>query len=98
MDQSSKIVLLFDYFSMESRNLYESFTNVGIPFTAAVVEDDGFLPEGVNSVYGYFCTQGAVAREEHPRYFNQIQVPEYWRIAHDANQPRYQEPVEQRTI
>lgn len=66
MDQSSKIVLLFDYFSMESRNLYESFTNVGIPFTAAVVEDDGFLPEGVNSVYGYFCTQGAVAREEHP--------------------------------
>ena len=73
MDQSSKIVLLFDYFSMESRNLYESFTNVGIPFTAAVVEDDGFLPEGVNSVYGYFCTQGAVAREEHPRYFNQIQ-------------------------
>ena len=47
MDQSSKIVLLFDYFSMESRNLYESFTNVGIPFTAAVVEDDGFLPEGV---------------------------------------------------
>ena len=80
MDQSSKIVLLFDYFSMESRNLYESFTNVGIPFTAAVVEDDGFLPEGVNSVYGYFCTQGAVAREEHPRYFNQIQVPEYWRI------------------
>lgn len=54
MDQSSKIVLLFDYFSMESRNLYESFTNVGIPFTAAVVEDDGFLPEGVNSVYGYF--------------------------------------------
>ena len=38
MDQSSKIVLLFDYFSMESRNLYESFTNVGIPFTAAVVE------------------------------------------------------------
>lgn len=34
MDQSSKIVLLFDRFSMESRNLYESFENAGISFTA----------------------------------------------------------------
>ena len=64
MDPSSKIVLLFDYFSMESRNLYESFTNVGIPFTAAVVEDDGFLPEGVNSVYGYFCKIGRASCRE----------------------------------
>ena len=32
MDQSSKIVLLFDYFSMESRNLYEFFYECGNSF------------------------------------------------------------------
>ena len=80
MDQSSKIVLLFDYFSMESRNLYESFTNVGIPFTAAVVEDDGISAGRREFGIWIFLHTGAVAREEHPRYFNQIQVPEYWRI------------------
>ena len=37
MDQSSKIVLLFDYFSMESRNLYESFRKVRFPFTSVFV-------------------------------------------------------------
>ena len=45
MDQSSAITLLFDFFSMESRNLYESFKNAGVSFTAAVIEDDGFLPQ-----------------------------------------------------
>ena len=80
MDQSSKIVLLFDRFSMESRNLYESFENAGISFTAAVVEDDGFLPDGVTSVYGYFCEDGTARMQENPKYFNQIRVPEYWRI------------------
>ena len=50
MDQSSTITLLFDFFSMESRNLYESFKNAGVSFTAAVIEDDGFLPDDVVSV------------------------------------------------
>lgn len=79
MDQSSKITLLFDSFSMESRNLYESFVNAGASFTAAVVEDDGFLPDGVVSVYGFFCEDGT-KREEKAKYFNQITIPEYWRI------------------
>lgn len=80
MDQASKITLLFDSFGMESRNLYESFVNAQIPFTAAVVEDDGFLPDGVTSVYGFFYEDQHSAREGKPKYFNQIQIPEYWRI------------------
>lgn len=81
MDRTSKITLLFDTFSAESRNLYESFRNAGIDFTAAVIDDDGFLPESVLSVYGFFL--GYESRGEKPykpRYFNQIDIPEYWRI------------------
>lgn len=79
MDQSSKITLLFDSFSMESRNLYESFQNAGASFTAAVIEDDGFLPDNVTSVYGFFCGDGSI-RKEKPKYFNEITIPEFWRI------------------
>lgn len=79
MDKSSEITLLFDSFSMESRNLFESFNNAHIPVHAAVVEDDGFLPDGVASVYGFFCQDNS-GRQGKPRYFNQVQIPEYWRI------------------
>lgn len=51
--KTGKITLLFDTFSDESRNLYESFENAGFNFTAAVIEDDGFLPDGVTSIYGF---------------------------------------------
>ena len=43
LNQSGGIVLLFDTYSTESRNLYESFQNAGIEVSAAVIEDDGFL-------------------------------------------------------
>lgn len=110
MDQTSKITLLFDQFSQESRNLYESFQNAGADFTAAVIEDDGFLPEGVASVYGFFCEEPSDVPRGTPKYFNQIPVPEYWRIeanntsgkVMDKNKERarifYTEPTHKRLV
>lgn len=95
MDQSSAITLLFDFFSMESRNLYESFKNAGVSFTAAVIEDDGFLPDDVVSVYGYFCADGSL-REEKPRYFNQIDIPDYWRIEGSNSNARVMDKTKER--
>lgn len=82
MDKTADITLLFDTFSDESKNLYESFQNAGTDFTAAVIEDDGFLPDGVISVYGFFMGYADSENERlcKPRYFNQIDIPEYWRI------------------
>ena len=82
MDKASKITLLFDTFSDESRNLYETFKNSGIDCIAAVIDDDGFLPEDVMSAYGFFLSYGerGEAVVGKPRYFNQIDIPEYWRI------------------
>ncbi len=80
--ETGKITLLFDTFSNESRNLYESFKNTGADFTAAVIEDDGFLPDDVTSVYGFFL--GDFSKSDmipgKPLYFNEIKIPEYWRI------------------
>ena len=76
------ITLLFDTFSGESRNLLESFKNAGAAFHAAVIEDDGFLPDDVMSVYGFFLGdyREADSLPGKPLYFNQIQIPDYWRI------------------
>ncbi len=82
MDKIVGITLLFDTFSIESRNLYESFQNAGIACNAVVIDDDGFLPDGVLSVYGFFLTSDTDNRKMagKPRYFNEIEIPEYWRI------------------
>ena len=79
------ITLLFDTFSGESRNLLESFKNAGAAFHAAVIEDDGFLPDDVMSVYGFFLGdyREADSLPGKPLYFNQIQIPDYWRIEGD---------------
>lgn len=82
LNQSGGIVLLFDTYSTESRNLYESFQNAGIEVSAAVIEDDGFLPEGLISVYGYFLGDfsRAAGGAGRPLYFNELRVPDFWEI------------------
>lgn len=82
LNQSGGIVLLFDTYSVESRNLYESFRNIGAKVSAAVIEDDGFLPDGLTSVYGYFLGDFSKSAKAfgRPRYFNDLEVPQFWEI------------------
>lgn len=110
--KSENVVLLFDTYSKDSENLHTSFKLAGKDYPVAVIEDDGFLPEGVISVYEYFL--GEVRPSEKipgkPRYFNQITVPEYWEISgnnsggkvHDLNKERarifYAEPKHKRLV
>lgn len=78
-----EVMLLLDHFGQESRKLYDSFRKIGADCPVAVVEDDGFLPEDVVSVYGFFLGDfkhmpGGLGRS---RYFNEIKVPPYWEIS-----------------
>ncbi|MBQ3030162.1 MAG: accessory Sec system glycosylation chaperone GtfB, partial [Agathobacter sp.] len=51
---NSEVVLLFDVYNQESQNLHTSFKLAGKDYVAAVIDDDGFLPDDAVSVYGYF--------------------------------------------
>ena len=109
---NSEIVLLFDLYNQDSQNLHTSFKLAGKEYVAAVIDDDGFLPDDVVSVYGYFL--GAFEKNENvpgrPRYFNQFTVPAYWEISasnsggkvHDLNKERarifFAEPKHKRLI
>lgn len=112
IDRTNDVILLFDTYSTESQDLHTSFKMTGQNYLAVVLQDDGFLPEDVISVYSYFLgdfenAEGSLGR---PRYFNQITVPEYWEISgnnasgkiHDMNKERgrifYAEPKNKRYV
>lgn len=106
------IILLLDNYGEESRKLHQSFLQAGREYPVFVIDDDGFLPDGVFSVFGYFL--GAFSKGKNvpgkPRYFNQIIVPEYWEISannssgsvHELNKERarifYTEPKHKRLV
>ena len=114
MEKSNRndIVLLFDYFNMESQDLLTSFQNADYKVKAAVINDDGFLPSSVENVFEYFLGdfKKSKASKGKPLYFNQIQVPEFWEIRgtnssgsiHDKGKERgrifYAEPKNNRLV
>lgn len=81
--ESEEIVLLLDNYQADSQKLHTSFKLAGKNYPVAVIEDDGFLPDDVMSVFGYFLGdfKNSDRNLGQPRYFNQIPVPEYWEIS-----------------
>jgi len=80
------IILLFDFYSEESERLHKSFISAGYDFPAVVIEDDGFLPDGVESVYSAFLGDYSKSKDSlgRARYFNEIKIPKYWEITATA--------------
>lgn len=81
--EKNDMILLFDYYNIYSADLYNSFRAAGYDCPAVVIEDDGFLSDGLMSVYGFFLGDFAKSRSNpgRPRYFNEITVPEFWEIS-----------------
>ena len=84
-----KIVLLMDRFDNGSRDLFDSMA-AAMPggLTAVVIEDDGFLPDGVTGVFEYFMEEAggedASQGDDHggrPLFFDRVPVPDYWEIS-----------------
>lgn len=76
-------ILLFENYNQESQDLHMSFKLSGFDGPAVVIEEDGFLPDDVLSVYGFFLGdfKEALGNQWKPKYFNEIIVPEYWEIS-----------------
>ena len=105
-------VLLLDNYGEESEMLHQSFRRAGFKGPVIVIGDDGFFPEDVISVYQYFCGDFKESGREpgKARYFNQINVPDYWEVSgnnsdgkvHDLHRERgrifYAEPKHKRLV
>jgi len=97
--KTDEITLLMDTYSTDSQKLHDSLKIAGYNVKAVAIEDDGFLPEDVISLFQSFLGdygQAALKNNSEvwlkskltdnsvpgrPRYFNQIQIPEYWEIS-----------------
>ena len=102
MEHNGHGVLLLDHYDEMAEMLRASFRASGFQGEIVSLEDDGFLPEDVLSLYQWFCrdsvdsAEAAVSasadyRVSHagwtpgkPRYFDQIELPDYWEISGSA--------------
>lgn len=73
------MIQLYDSFQSGSRDLHYSLQTAGFDGPAVVINDDGFLPDGVTSAYSYFCQMET--GQGRPLYFNQLKVPAFWEIS-----------------
>lgn len=107
----SESILLLDNYSLDSQNLCMSFQRAGDKSPVVVINEEGFLPEGILSVYGFFLGDfKGVLNGAGPKYFNEIVVPDYWEISgtnsmgniHDLYRERgkifYAEPKHKRLV
>ena len=96
--ECNNALLLFDNYGQGSRSLHESLKMAGYDCPAVVIEDDGFLPDGVISVYGFFLGdfKTALGAKARPKYFNEITVPEYWEISGTNSNGKVQDLYKER--
>lgn len=84
---SSDVILLLDNYGQDSQSLHLSLGLAGYDCQTIVIEDNGFLPNDVMSVYGFFLGdfKDVYGSDARPKYFNEILVPDYWEISGNNN-------------
>lgn len=75
------MINLFETFDNPSRDLLISEKIAGFTIPSVVINDDGFLPDEVDSPIQYFCR---LKSNHRPLYFDQVKLPHYWRILANA--------------
>lgn len=72
------MIKLYDRLTQDSLDLEYSLQTAGFEGTGVVLQDDGFLPNGLTSPFEFFA--GQEKETPSPLYFNEVKVPAYWQI------------------
>ncbi|NEW63219.1 accessory Sec system glycosylation chaperone GtfB [Granulicatella sp. zg-ZJ] len=72
------MINLFDHYNQLTKDLHQSLTLAGYTHPTVVIDDNGFLPEGIHSPYMYFL--GQENKQAKALYFNQVKTPKFWEI------------------
>lgn len=91
-------ILLLDNYNQDGRDLHMSLKTAGFDCPTVVIEEDGFLPDDVMSVYGFFLGnfKTMVGDKARPKYFNEIKVPDYWEISGTNTSGKVQDLAKER--
>lgn len=74
------MIFLTDRINEEAGDLIYSFAASGHDVQTVVSSYDGYMPEGILSPYGYYVNGKRDPEPGYPRYFNQIDLPDFWEI------------------
>ncbi|MCP0885842.1 accessory Sec system glycosylation chaperone GtfB [Ligilactobacillus sp. WILCCON 0076] len=77
---------LFESYTDETAMLYNSLQTAGFTQATVVVEDNGFLPDEVESPYKYYIEKTEPLKKGKPLFFNQVKIPKYWEIIGDSKE------------
>ncbi|MGK0555112.1 accessory Sec system glycosylation chaperone GtfB [Macrococcus capreoli] len=77
------MINLFYTLDKASLEIYNSFQHAKLNVDTVVIEDSGFLPLGMHSPYQFFAGN-AVSKSARPKFFNEVEIPDYWEI-HGSN-------------
>ncbi len=63
------------------RKMQETFDRIGLTVKIVVLEDDGFLPEGIGSPYAFFAYREHPGElEEKDLFYNFLELPLFWEV------------------
>lgn len=74
------MINLFYSYNQQAQDLHYSLQAAGYEQPTVVIRDGGFLPEQVASPLKFLLDQAGSVFQGRPRYFNEIDLPEYWEI------------------
>lgn len=85
------MINLFENYNAQAFDLEHSLRQAGFTHTTIVLEENGFMPEHVQTPVGYFTGmqknhQLDVEAQPEPLFFNEVKVPFYWEIRGDSAQ------------
>jgi accessory Sec system glycosyltransferase GtfB len=77
------MIYLFEKFDVPTKDLYHSLRKAHFDVTPIALDDDGFLNEEILSPYNYYTRD--TTKRRLPRYFNRLEVPEFFEIRATAS-------------
>lgn len=81
----SELILLFNRFDEASKKIWNSFLQCGYKLDCIVFENNGFLPDGVYSIFDCFSNCKKEELPTAPLDIYKLQVPELWRVSTFGN-------------
>lgn len=83
------MINLFENYREQEQDLEHSLIKSGYRHPTVVLNDDGYLPPHLLSPIGFFTGAQKLnesPKERNPKFFNEVEIPEYWEIRGDARQ------------
>lgn len=80
------MINLFEHYDQKTEQLHQTLKLSGHDNDTIVIHDDGFLPDMIHSPYKYFADYKVESEDAKAKFFNEVEIPQYWEIEGNNNE------------